>query len=326
MYLTQLGDLLNAGLTMHDAMGELGLHTRDGRLRRMSREISSGAAAGQSLFEQMRRYPQIIPPHVRGMLVAGERAGALPQVCQELSEELRQQQQARWVASLAEIWFGLIFFLAVLVPGLPRIINIERPDWGAYGNYLLTVALPIYAGFIVVWCGAKLIGSISALAGPVQTLLYYTPWAGYLIRRSALNRTAVTLEALLRAGVIIQDALGLAAEASGNAVIERQLRRASEQVRAGRTLDEALKGVTFLPGMTKASLALGERAGSYERVLGALAEDAKAGRKRAVWVAGATGYGVVLLISALITVLIWRTVFYSIYDRIFRALFEHGLD
>jgi len=298
MYLTQLGDLLNVGMTMHDAMGELASHAYDWRLRRMSQEISAGAAAGLSTSEQLARYPQLLPPQVRGMLLAGERAGALPRVCQELADELRQQQNARWAAAISEVWFGLLFIMAVLVPGLPRIINPEHLDFGPYFLYLKQVAAPIFVGTFVLWNGAKLVGSIPVLADAVQTFMYILPGAGHLIRRAALTRAAVALEALLRAGVEIQEALALAADCSGNAVIRRQLQWASGQVRAGRPLDVALSKATFLPGPAKQSLILGERAGTYERVLSAVAEDARANRKRAVFLVGIGGYGVTLLVSA----------------------------
>jgi type II secretory pathway component PulF len=303
-YLSQVGDLINAGLTMHDAMGELASHAYDGRLRRMSGEIAYGAAQGMSLAEQLRRYPQLIPPHVRGMLLAGERAGALPRVCWEMAEDLRQQQGMRWKVAIGQAIFGLLFFLALLVPGLPRLINVEGADVAAYGAYLLHVVLPVLVGFIVVWNGAKLVGSIPALAGPVQRLLYYLPGAGQLIRGSALSRMAVTLDALLKAGVEIQEGLALAAESSGNSVIAAQLSEASGRVRRGQPMAEALKGVKFLPPAARESLALGERAGSYERVLAAVAEDAKAGRTRALWIVGLSGYGVMLLIAAVVVILV----------------------
>jgi type II secretory pathway component PulF len=304
MYLTQLGDLLNAGLTMYDAMGELGNYAYDWRLRRMSREIATGAAQGRSLAEQLARYPQILPPQVRGMLLAGERAGALPRVCQELAQELRQQQHARWAATISQVWFGLLFCVAVLVPGLPRMINPERIDLAAYMRYLTGVAVPIYVAVIVAWNGAKLIGSIRALSDPVQTFMYYLPGAGQLIRRAALGRAAVALEALLRAGVEIQEALALAADCSGNAVIRRQLVWASQQVRAGRPLDQALSRASFLPAPAKQSLILGERAGTYERVLTAVADDARAGRQRTVMLVNIGGYGVALLVSAVVVAVI----------------------
>ncbi|MBU0608775.1 MAG: type II secretion system F family protein [Armatimonadetes bacterium] len=322
MYLTQLGDLLNAGLTMHDAMGELADHAYDWRLRRMSREIATGAAAGQSLAEQLARYPQLLSPHVRGMLLAGERAGALPRVCQELAQELRAQQHARWHVAIAEVWFGLLFFVAVLVPGLPRMINPERPDIAAYVRYLTGVALPIYVGLILVWNGAKLIGSIPMLADLVQTFLYYLPGAGHLIRRAALNRAAVAMEALLRAGVEIQEALAMAAECSGNAVIRGQLQWASAQVRAGRPLDQALSRASFLPGPAKQSLVLGERAGTYERVLGAVAEDARANRARTVLLVNIGGYGVMLLVSAVVVAVIVYFAFSGYLNALLNANLE----
>jgi hypothetical protein len=169
MYLEQLGEMLDAGITMYEAMGQLASYAHDGRLRRMSREIAVGASQGQSFHEQLSRYPQLIPPHVRGMLLVGERAGSLPRMCRQMAEELRQQQAGRWKTAFTQIWYGSILVMALLASGAHRLIRLDasadlpwwqRPDWAAYGHHLTGVVLPILLGTFVLWNLVKLIGAI----------------------------------------------------------------------------------------------------------------------------------------------------------------------
>lgn len=318
MYLDQLGDLLNAGVTMYEAMNQLAFYAHDGRLKRMSKEIALGASRGESFYTQLQRYPQLMPPQVSGMLLVGERAGNLPAVCHELAQELRGQQALRWKYAIGQLYFGLIFFLALIVPGLPRIIRPEGPDWQAYLDYVNTVVWPVLLGFFVVWNGAKLIGAVPVLAGPVQRLLYITPGARTLIRRAAMIRVMVSLDALLRAGVPIQEALGLAAQSAGNVVITRQLERAAQRIRDGGTLEQALTGAKAFPREIRDSLIIAERSGTYERTLGALVKGWRDAKSRAVLVMGLGAYLAMTLLSA--AVIIW--VVYVGYTGYFNALFQ----
>ncbi|MEN6643572.1 MAG: type II secretion system F family protein [Armatimonadia bacterium] len=318
MYLTQLGDMLNAGLTMRDSMEQMASHALDFRLRRMSREIADAAAAGRSLTGELANYPQIVPPHVRGMIMAGERAGALPRVCQELAEELRQQQSLKWKAAIGEVYFGLIFVLAVLVPGLMRIIDPKGPQWYLYLDYLRNVAAPILVGTFVVWNLAKLIGAIPVLLGPVQMLLYYLPGSRQLIRQAALTRFLVSLDALLRAGVQIQEALALAAQATGNVVLEKSLTAVAERVRAGQPIEQALRGSTGLTRDIAESLILAQRAGTYEHTLDVMMQHWREGRSRLHWVMLITAYGVLVLISAVAIIFIIKFAMTAYVNGIFK--------
>jgi len=280
-------------------MRELGAHAGEGRLRRMSREIAQGAAQGQSFAEQLARYPQLVPSYVRGMLLAGEKAGALPRVCQELAEELRQQQKARWAAAITQLWLSIIFILGLFVAGLPRLINPERVDFAAYRQYLAHIAFPVLICVFVLWLGVRLIGALPRLAVALQNILYYLPVTSGLIRRAALPRFLISVQALLRAGIQIPEAFALAAPTCGNIVMEKQLLKAAELLRQGRSLAQALHYVGFLPHTVKESLALSERAGAYEHVLHTLAEEAKASKTRFLWLMHISSYGVLLLLSAL---------------------------
>ena len=260
MYLDQLGELLNAGVTMYEAMGELAAHAHDGRLRRMSREIAMAASRGESFEAQLALYPQHVPPQVRGMLLVGERSGSLPRVCREMAEELRQQQAMHWKYAIGKLYFGALLVVALLVPGLTRIIRPEGPNWQAYIDYANTVVVPVLVGTIVVWFGVKLLAAVPALAEPVQRLLFILPGARQLILRSAMVRFTVSLDALLTAGVDLPEALGLAAGCTGNIVIARQLEQAGRRVRDGVGLEQALLAAPLVPREIRESLLIAERA------------------------------------------------------------------
>ncbi len=330
-FLDQLGELLNAGVNMHEATLQLALHTPDGRLRRMSREVAEGASQGQSLAAQMERYPQLVPPHVRGMILAAERSGTLPAALRELSDELRAQQIARWKMLAVSLWFGLSVFVAfVVVPLATRTMLASAQQINTYRSsetpldYALRVALPalktwlvhvffpVAVSIIVALLVLKLIAGLPRLQGLVQMMLYWVPIVGHLVRRAATTRFLVSLHGLLRAGVEVQEALGIAAEATGDAVMREQLQAAGARIRGGQDLTRALQPCSCLSREVREALALAERAGSYDRTIGALIAGARQSRQKAIAISGFLGYGIGLAGSTLITVVAFYT-FYNTY-------------
>lgn len=317
-YLDQLGDLLNAGVTAHEAMTQLAMFALDGRLRRMSRELATGASQGEALAEGLRRYPQLMPPFVRGLILAGERSGQLPDVCHELATELRDLQKLRWVQAFAAVWFGGLLVMVLSFPPLTggilaasveamnsgrelpaaplaRLLEIAGPvvrQWSAQ------VALPALLVVIALAAAGRIAGAWPALQAPLQRVLYRLPVTGNLLRRSAMPRLLLALEALLRAGVNMDEALTLAGEATGSVVMTEQLAAAGAQARRGVALPQALAPVTCLPREVKDSLTIGERAGAYERTLQALRQGSRDAKAMAVRVVGVAGYGVGLVGSA----------------------------
>lgn len=316
---------------MHEAMAQLALHTPDSRLRRMSREISAGASEGQSLAAQMERYPQLVPPHVRGMILAAERSGTLPATLQELSDELRAQQIARWKMLAVSLWFGLSVVVAsVVVPLATRVMvnsaqqidtyrssetaleYVLRVALPAVKTWLLHLFLPAVAGLVAALLVLKLIAGLPRLQRSVQRLVCALPIAGHLVRRAATIRFLVSLHGLLRAGVEIQEALQVAAEATGDPVMQDQLQAAGARIRGGQDLTRALQPCSRLSREIKEALLLAERAGSYDRTIGALIAGARQSRQTAIAVSGFLGYGIGLAGSALLTVFALYT-FYNTY-------------
>lgn len=336
-FLDQLGGLLNAGVNMHEATLQLALHTPDGRLRRMSREMAEGASQGQSLAAQMERYPQLVPPHVRGMILAAERSGTLPAALRELSDELRGQQIARWKLMAGSIWFGLLVFVGVvLVPLAMRLLRASRDAFESYNatepplkqalRVMLPVArewfwhafLPAALGLVVVFLVLKLIAGLPRLQRPLQRLLYRIPIIGNLVRRAATIRFLVSLDGLMRAGVEVQEGLGLAAEATGDAIMTEQLQMAAARVRAGHDLTTALAPCTGVPREVREGLTLAERVGTYDRTLGALISGARASRQKTMALSAIFGYTASLVLSAAFVLLVlylgWMFYFNTVLD------------
>ena len=300
-YFDQLGELLEAGVNLHEIMQHQAVRIPDRRLRRMSAELADAAAQGQSLAARLPRYRSLIPASAFGLLAAGERAGTLPATCRELADELRTAQKTKWAVNLIALWYGSILTFALLAAGLPRVIHPDGARWGLYQEWLLTVVLPVIVACCVLFLLARLLMAIPRIAGAVRRLGYHLPGIGGLMRRGGAVRFLFALEGLLRAGVELPEALAVAGAATGDEIMAWELAAAGAKARRGTSLAEVLDGCRSLPQQVRTALATADRGGRYDHAVAVLTEDAREARRRAQRSAGMVGYGGAMLATAVIT-------------------------
>jgi len=180
------------------------------------------------------------------------------------------------------------------------------------------VLLPGLVVLVLGYYAIKLVAGLPALRRPVQRLLYRLPVLGHLIRRAATMRFLVALNNLMRAGVALPESLGLAAEATGDADLGDQLQAAAGRLRAGQTLEQALRPCRGLPAEVRDSLVLAETAGSYDRSLSALVSGAREARRRATTLSGVLGISLSIALGAVVVLI----VVYCGYTNYFNTVFH----
>ncbi len=303
LYFDQLSQMLHAGVNMHEALTHLGSKGIDGRLRRATESMVEPISQGAPLSEQMARFPELFAPHVRGLMRAGEASGRLDTITAEIAREYHDQQRRAWVIILTKLWFALPLLLIPFIIPLPKILEFNPDlqaglDW--YFGFLLRVSIPAVAGVIALYLLVKVIINLRAVRGARDRLAYATPVAGMLVRQAALERYLLALEALIGAGVQIQEAMSIAAEAGGNAEVERQMAEIARKVRTGMPVGAALAKAKVIPTDVKQSLETAERAGSYDRTLDTLRQWTREKRGMTTKIAGIGGYTLLLLLSSAI--------------------------
>ncbi len=303
LYFDQLSQMLHAGVNMHEALSHLCAKGIDRRLRRATEAMVDPVARGEPLSEQMARFPELFAPHVRGLMRAGEVSGRLDRITAEIAEEYRGQQRRAWVIALTKLWFALPLLLIPFVLPLPRILEFNPDlkaglDW--YFRFLMTVSVPIVGGVILFYLLGKIVINLRALRNLRDRVAYSTPVGGTLVRQAALERYLLALEALIGAGVDIQEAMSVAAEAGGNAEVERQMVEVARRVRNGMPVGAALAKAKVIPTDVKQSLETAERAGTYDRTLETLRHWTREKRGMATKLAGIGGYTILTLLTGLI--------------------------
>src|SRR6185369_15752041 len=121
--------------------------------------------------------------------------------------------------------------------------------------------------FALLWGGILVAASVhAALSGSrsYARFLQAVPVVGSTVRTGSLARFARAFSSLHGAGVPYDEALRIAAEASGNAVIRTDAAVAVHALARGATLPEALTTMSFLPSDDRGLLIAGEQSGELE--------------------------------------------------------------
>ena len=95
---------------------------------------------------------------------------------------------------------------------------------------------------------------------------------GGVVHDAVIARFSRTLSTTFAAGVPLVDALESTAGAAGNAVYARAIQRIKDDVTAGITLANAIRGTGIFPTMLLQMAAIGEESGSLDDMLGKVAD------------------------------------------------------
>ncbi|MCI0343629.1 MAG: type II secretion system F family protein [Planctomycetales bacterium] len=279
----QLADLLRVGVPITRALQTLGGEGKRGEVGRLLDEIRADVTGGKPLSEAMARHPRAFDPLAIGIVRAGEAGGFLDEALSRIStfrerdEALRSRIRAAltYPAFLCVLGVGVVTYLMVFF--IPRFTQIFK-DMGkglpgptkvliGVSDALATHGLLILAGLVVGgFLAGRALRTDAGRAWRDRTLLR-VPGLGPMLRKTALSRFCRVLGTLLKSGVPILDALAIARDAVGNAVVAGAVEKATEGVREGRPLAGPLAASPVFPRTLVDMVEVGEEAGNLEIVL-----------------------------------------------------------
>lgn len=312
----QLGQLLSAGVTPHEAAEALARRAPTARLRQVMAAIAPQLAAGASLAEALARYPQLFPPEAAGLLRAAERSGDWPAICNELEEwYTRLYKGLLWIL-VARVYYAAVLLVAFLVPFFPYFLT---RGIGWYVNFVLTCVVPAVGAVVFLWLAWRAVWALPPARPLRDRLALVIPVArGYELRAAAL-RLFRALHSLLRAGLTAGEALAIAADATGNGVLAGRVRGAAEALRRGASVEEVTTGLHFLSPQQRATLTTAFQSGRLEEGLARLAEEARDQTAMKLWQArlAVVGTGIVLVTVVAVAALIvgWLNLYAAMAER-----------
>jgi len=282
-----LGTLLQAGVTLPEALAALTDQVESPRFKGILSDIAEKVNQGSSLADSMEAYPKAFPKLYVNMIRAGEASGALETVLFRLAEFLEKQLEIRGKVNSAMFYpvvlsiLGAVIITVLMVGIVPKItgmfvdMNAELP-WNTKLLIWMSDTISGYwwaillAGWFAGWSFRRW-RRTEAGRWAGDTIILKVPVLGELVRKIAIARFARTLATLLSSGVQLLQALDIVRTLLGNVVLEKVITDARDSIREGENIAPALKRSGHFPPLVTHMIAVGERSGQLEQMLGDVA-------------------------------------------------------
>lgn len=279
----QLSTLLDAGLTVEQALNVVIEQSEAPREREVMAAVRSEILSGVSLSKALSQHPRVFPDLYRTLVGAGEESGKLPEVMRRLSEYVESSQALRSKVMLAFIYPGIITTVSILVvTGLltyvvPQVVNVfqnthQQLPLLTRGLLWLSGAVRVAGLPFALLLGLGVFLFLRALKNEAVHLrfdrfLLTVPLVGRLSRAINTARLASTLSILVGSGVPMLNAMAAATGVVHNRALREAVKDATKHVREGLSLSRALAGSKLFPPVLIHLIASGEASGRLEHML-----------------------------------------------------------
>jgi general secretion pathway protein F len=283
----QLAVLVGAGIPLVDALTALVEQVDHERLKRVLSAVKQRVNEGSSLADALAQHPKAFGTLYVNMIRAGESSGALDVVLFRLADFTESQARLRSkivgtltypaaMLLISLVVMGILF--TVVIPKITKIFEDTKVTlpW-------TTRALIGFSGFVYDWWWALVLLAIGA--GMLFVRWRRTPdgqarwdvWMlsmpifGPLVRQVAIGRFARTLGTLLKSGVPLLTALDIVKNILGNTRLASVIEQSRESIREGESIAAPLKRSGEFPPLVYHMVAIGEKSGELEEMLGNVA-------------------------------------------------------
>ena len=279
----QLATLLGAGQPLDRALSILLELPEDEAAKRTITDIRDAVRGGASLSAALDRQHGAFSRLFVNMVRAGEAGGNLSETLQRLADYLERSRalRARVINALvypaillAMVGLSLLFLLGYVVPQFSAMYDSLDADLPWFSQlvlglgvfvrdwWIVLLAVPVLA---LLWLDRKRRDPVFMLK--FDAWLLRNRFAGSLVAKLDTARLARTLGTLLRNGVPLLSALGIARNVLDNRVLANDVAAATDEIKNGIGLSAALgKGKRF-PRLALQMIQVGEESGALDSML-----------------------------------------------------------
>jgi general secretion pathway protein F len=283
----QLATLLRSGVPLVEALSAIIEQADQPRLGAALTQIRDKVNEGTSLADALRLHPSIFEDLYVNMVAAGESSGTLDTVLDRLADHLDASATLRTkvFSALAYPAFMVVFGFAVIallmvvvVPKVTSIFEGFNATLPWYTRTLIFVSNSIASfwwlmllafGGAIYWFRRWRATEKGRATWDRRVLK--VPVMGHLVLMVALARFSRTLSTLLASGVPLLTAMDITRNVLGNAELMRVVEDARGSIREGESIAAPLKRSGAFPPIVTQMIAIGERSGQLEQMLGHVA-------------------------------------------------------
>ncbi|MCQ2395295.1 MAG: type II secretion system F family protein [Kiritimatiellae bacterium] len=285
LFTSELADLLEAGMTLGQALGCLANQGEEGSAQRtVAQDLCARIVNGEAFSDAVAHHPKTFRPLYANMIRAGEASGAMVGVLHRLVEHYERfdSMKAKIKGAMMYPAFVLVFGVGAVILAMGFIIPRFKKVFDSLGGSLPTptAVLLSMSDFMLEygWLMALIIAAAvvwfskwkqtPAGRAKVDGWKLKMPLVKGIVAAGAYSSLAFTLQTLLTNGVNVLQALKIAEDTCDNAVIGQALSVARKRVTDGTTISGPLAASGAFPRMMTDMLAVGEQAGNMASSLG----------------------------------------------------------
>jgi general secretion pathway protein F len=284
----QLAVLVHAGIPLVEALSALIDQVEHERLKRVISDVKQRVNEGASLADALGAHPKVFTTLYVNMIRAGESSGALDVVLVRLADftesqaRLRAKVTATMIYPIAMLVVGVLVLAALFTVVIPKITKIFE-DTKATLPWTTKILIGA-STFMADWWWAVLIATGLVVWGFFRwkattagrhrwdRFKLTVPIFGRLLRTIAIGRFARTLATLLKSGVPVLGAMDIVKNVVGNVRLAEVIEQARQAIQEGESIAAPLKRSGEFPPLVFHMVAVGEKSGSLEEMLGNVAD------------------------------------------------------
>lgn len=288
VFCRQMVSMLNAGVTIIDALGMLADATENKDLAKGIRDVQTSIQKGETLADSMRVQPKVFPMMLVQLVEAGESSGSLENSFARMANQFEKEAKIKSMIKKASIYpiivctvalIVVIVMLVWVIPGytdtfdelgtdLPAITKMVVALSNAFVSYWYLILATVVLLIVAVRRYAKS-DSGKQFFGKLAINI---PLFGKLNVKTYSSLLARTLSTMIAAGIPLVEALGISARTMKNQLYRDAIIQAQEDVAKGLPLSGPLKYCGLFPPMIYHMTRIGEETGEIETMLERLAD------------------------------------------------------
>ena len=268
-----LASYLKAGVTIHQALAQFGNQTANRGMQIICGRMAGRIEAGEKLSDAMTEFPRAFPPHVVGVVAAGELGGFLPIMVGDiaLDYELAQRASSRWIRyGTWLLWVNALLPLPLapfpILLFSPGVTDLATGVMRGVNFSLKYVVVPLVIIIVAYFVAAAVLRQ-PGMRPLAHRMLLKVPWAGRASRERSLATFARILWRLQSAGILPINAWDAASRSAENWVIAVRLHEQLGAIRSGGRFSDALAATRLFTSEDQRVLATGEATGQTADIL-----------------------------------------------------------
>jgi general secretion pathway protein F len=246
-------------------------------------QVRNDVVSGHSLGVSLKEFPRAFDDMYCAMVRAGESAGFLGEVLEQLADYIENRQFTRQKLKMAMIYPLTLMVVAMVVISLlmifvmPELVSlfVHTDTALPFLTRSLIGVSEVVARFwwlllLVVISVSVLLRYILGLPGPRAAwdrFVLRLPFISPFMKNIDTERFASTLSILVSSGVPLLDGLRIAGAVMSNVHMQQACRKVAVAVQEGESLHQAMTAARVFPPMLVQMVASGESSGNLETML-----------------------------------------------------------